>query len=66
MDELIPIGELATRTRLSRKVLRLYGDRGLLASASIEGAGEVRRYGTDQIRRARLIGDHPHPPGPAP
>ncbi|UXY32222.1 MerR family transcriptional regulator [Streptomyces sp. HUAS TT20] len=56
MDELITIGELAARTRLSRKALRLYGDRGLLVPARLEGAGQVRRYGVEQIQRARLIG----------
>ncbi|MGA5822443.1 MerR family transcriptional regulator [Kitasatospora sp. NPDC094028] len=55
-DELIAIGELAARTRLSLKALRLYGSRGLLPPALVEPRSGVRRYGPEQVERARRIG----------
>ncbi|GAA2459787.1 MerR family transcriptional regulator [Streptomyces glaucus] len=54
-QELITIGELAARTRLSHKALRLYGDRGLLAPAHVDPRTGFRRYGPDQVERARHI-----------
>ncbi|MFE0335239.1 MerR family transcriptional regulator, partial [Streptomyces sp. NPDC058955] len=53
--DLITIGELAARTRLSPKALRLYGDRGLLPPARIDPRTGVRRYGLAQVERARRI-----------
>ncbi|WEV24462.1 MerR family transcriptional regulator [Streptomyces sp. 71268] len=53
--ELITIGELAGRTRLSPKALRLYGDRGLLSPAHVDPRTGFRRYGPDQVERARRI-----------
>ncbi|MFF2852076.1 MerR family transcriptional regulator [Streptomyces sp. NPDC058001] len=55
-DDLIAIGELATRTRLSLKALRLYGNRGLLPPALVDPRTGVRRYGPTQVERARRIG----------
>ncbi|MGW1222146.1 MerR family DNA-binding transcriptional regulator [Streptomyces californicus] len=54
-EELITIGELATRTRLSLKALRLYGDRGLLPPAEVDPRTGFRRYGLAQAERARRI-----------
>ncbi|MFI2411987.1 MerR family transcriptional regulator [Streptomyces sp. NPDC018947] len=54
-EELITIGELATRTRLSLKALRLYGDRGLLPPARVDPRTGFRRYGPAQVERARRI-----------
>jgi DNA-binding transcriptional MerR regulator len=33
MENLLPIGEFASASRLSQKALRLYGEKGLLAPA---------------------------------
>ncbi|MFG2694064.1 MerR family transcriptional regulator [Kitasatospora sp. NPDC048407] len=54
-EELISIGELAARTRLSLKALRLYGDRGLLPPAEVDPRTGFRRYGLAQVERARRI-----------
>ncbi|MCT7351832.1 MerR family transcriptional regulator [Streptomyces sp. 15-116A] len=54
-EDLISIGELAARTRLSHKALRLYGDRGLLTPAHVDERTGFRRYGPDQVERARRI-----------
>ncbi|MFB8241345.1 MerR family transcriptional regulator [Kitasatospora purpeofusca] len=54
-EDLITIGELSARTRLSPKALRLYGDRGLLAPARVDPGTGVRRYGLAQVERARRI-----------
>ncbi|MEU3074502.1 MerR family transcriptional regulator [Streptomyces laurentii] len=54
-EELIGIGELAARTRLSLKALRLYGDRGLLPPARVDSRTGFRRYGLAQVERARRI-----------
>ncbi|BAU86817.1 transcriptional regulator, merR family [Streptomyces laurentii] len=52
---MIGIGELAARTRLSLKALRLYGDRGLLPPARVDSRTGFRRYGLAQVERARRI-----------
>ncbi|MEV7774548.1 MerR family transcriptional regulator [Kitasatospora sp. NPDC086791] len=54
-EELITIGELAARSRLSLKALRLYGERGLLRPARTDPGSGVRRYGPGQVERARRI-----------
>ncbi|MFB7616105.1 MerR family transcriptional regulator [Kitasatospora sp. NPDC056181] len=54
-EDLIGIGELAARTGLSHKALRLYGDRGLLPPAHVDPRTGFRRYGPDQVERARRI-----------
>ncbi|MFH8385513.1 MerR family transcriptional regulator [Kitasatospora sp. NPDC018058] len=54
-EDLITIGELAARTRLSLKALRLYGNSGLLPPARVDPRTGFRRYGLAQIERARRI-----------
>ncbi|SCE62036.1 MerR family transcriptional regulator [Streptomyces sp. OspMP-M43] len=53
--ELITIGELATRTRLSLKALRLYDSRGLLLPTKVDPRTGFRRYDLAQVERARRI-----------
>ncbi|MFF0228444.1 MerR family transcriptional regulator [Streptomyces sp. NPDC004629] len=54
-EDLITIGQLAARTRLSLKALRLYGNRGLLPPARVDPRTGIRRYGLAQVERARRI-----------
>ncbi|WP_395295869.1 MerR family transcriptional regulator [Kitasatospora hibisci] len=54
-EDLIGIGELAARTGLSHKALRLYGDRGLLPPAYVDPRTGFRRYLREQVERARRI-----------
>ncbi|MFJ9696955.1 MerR family transcriptional regulator [Kitasatospora sp. NPDC101183] len=54
-EDVITIGELAARTRLSLKALRLYGERGLLPPAEVDPRTGYRRYGPAQVERARRI-----------
>ncbi|MGR6967713.1 MerR family transcriptional regulator [Geodermatophilus sp. URMC 61] len=53
---LLRVGEFLRRTRLSPKALRLYGDRGLLAPARVDGCTGYRWYAPAQVARARLVG----------
>ncbi|SHH11459.1 MerR HTH family regulatory protein [Streptoalloteichus hindustanus] len=53
---MIGIGDLATRSGLSHKALRLYDARGLLVPASVDPTSGSRRYGPEQVERARRIG----------
>jgi DNA-binding transcriptional MerR regulator len=53
--ELLSSGEFARRSRLSPKALRIYDEIGLLRPADVDPSNGYRRYGTDQIGRARLI-----------
>ena len=56
MDEsLLSIGELAARSGLSPKALRLYDETGLLVPRRVDPSTGYRSYGTDQVGRARLI-----------
>jgi DNA-binding transcriptional MerR regulator len=55
-NELMTIGAFARRSRLSLKALRLYDELGLLRPATVDDANGYRRYGDDQVERARLIG----------
>ncbi|MGP9537949.1 MerR family transcriptional regulator [Brachybacterium sp. AOP43-C2-M15] len=56
MDEtLLSIGELAARSGLSPKALRLYDESGLLVPRRVDPFTGYRSYGTDQVERARLI-----------
>lgn len=56
MDEsLLSIGELAARSGLSPKALRLYDESGLLVPRRVDPSTGYRSYGTDQVGRARLI-----------
>ena len=54
--KLLTIGEFAARTRLTVKALRVYDDHGVLAPAEVDPRNGYRRYTTDQIYTARLIG----------
>ncbi|MFE4977383.1 MerR family transcriptional regulator [Kitasatospora sp. NPDC056651] len=54
-EDVITIGELAARSRLSLKALRLYDERGLLPPALVDPGSGVRRYGPAQVERARRI-----------
>jgi DNA-binding transcriptional MerR regulator len=49
-------GEFGASTRLSPKALRLYAEQGLLTPAYVDPDTGYRRYHSDQIPRARLIG----------
>lgn len=53
--ELLSIGELAERSGLSRKALRMYDDSGLLPARAVDPFTGYRRYGPEQVARARLI-----------
>ena len=53
--ELLSIGELAARSGLSPKALRLYAESGLLVPRRVDPFTGYRSYGTDQVARARLI-----------
>lgn len=55
-EPLLTIGEFARRTRLTPKALRLYDDTGLLRPAQVDPRSGYRRYRTEQIHAARLIG----------
>jgi DNA-binding transcriptional MerR regulator len=55
MEDLVPIGEFATASRLSHKALRLYGERGLLAPAWVDPDSGYRYYRPEQLRAATLI-----------
>ncbi|GAA4895738.1 DNA-binding transcriptional MerR regulator [Stackebrandtia albiflava] len=54
-DDLLLPGEFGRLTWLSPKALRLYAARGLLPPRRIDPATGYRRYGRDQIPRARRI-----------
>ncbi|NYI04117.1 MerR family transcriptional regulator [Allostreptomyces psammosilenae] len=51
----LTIGDLADRTRLTRKALRLYGDRGLLLPHRVDPRTGVRYYTPEHVERARRI-----------
>jgi DNA-binding transcriptional MerR regulator len=55
MENLLPIGEFATASRLSPKALRLYGENGLLPPAWVDPGSGYRYYSPDQLREATLI-----------
>lgn len=55
-EPLMTIGEFARRTRLTPKALRLYDDTGLLRPAQVDPRSGYRRYRSDQVPAARLIG----------
>ncbi len=55
MENLMPIGEFASASRLSQKALRLYGENGLLTPAWVDPGSGYRYYGVDQLRTATLI-----------
>lgn len=55
MEELVPIGQFATASRLSQKALRLYGENGLLPPAWVDPDSGYRYYRLEQLRTATLI-----------
>jgi DNA-binding transcriptional MerR regulator len=55
MEDLMPIGEFATASRLSQKALRLYGEKGLLAPAWVDPDSGYRHYRPEQLKVATLI-----------
>ena len=54
-ESLLSIGELAARSGLSPKALRLYDESGLLVPRRVDPSTGYRSYGLDQVGRARLI-----------
>jgi DNA-binding transcriptional MerR regulator len=56
MEDLLPIGQFAAASRLSRKALRLYDENGLLPPARVDAASGYRFYRLGQLRDATLIG----------
>jgi DNA-binding transcriptional MerR regulator len=54
-DDMLP-GAFGAATRLSPKALRLYAEQGLVVPACTDPGTGYRRYRSDQIPRARLIG----------
>ena len=50
------IGEFAARTRLTAKALRVYEEYGVLTPVEVDPRNGYRRYSTDQVHTARLIG----------
>ncbi|HMI29393.1 MAG TPA: MerR family transcriptional regulator [Gaiellaceae bacterium] len=55
MENLMPIGEFASASRLSQKALRLYGEKGLLPPAWVDPDSGYRYYGVNQLQEATLI-----------
>ena len=55
MENLMPIGEFASASRLSQKALRLYNENGLLPPAWVDPDSGYRYYRSDQLRAATLI-----------
>ena len=53
MNQLITIGELASRSGVAASALRFYEERGLIAST--RQAGKQRRYPRDILRRVAFI-----------
>lgn len=51
----LSIGELAARSGLSPKALRMYDESGLLPPRRVDPFTGYRSYGADQVARARLI-----------
>jgi DNA-binding transcriptional MerR regulator len=55
MENLMPIGEFASASRLSQKALRLYGENGVLPPAWVDPDSGYRYYRSEQLRTATLI-----------
>jgi DNA-binding transcriptional MerR regulator len=55
MENLIPIGEFASASRLSQKALRLYAENGVLPPAWVDPESGYRYYRLDQLHAATLI-----------
>lgn len=52
---LLQIGEFARLAGLPVRTVRYYGDVGLLPPSSVDPASGYRRYGIDQLERARQL-----------
>ncbi|QIS19477.1 MerR family transcriptional regulator [Nocardia terpenica] len=55
VDDLLSIGEFASRCGLSAKMLRSYAAAGLLVPAAVDGFSGYRYYSPGQVHRARVI-----------
>lgn len=55
MDDLLPIGRFARLTRLTRKALRLYAERGMLVPAVVDFRTGFRYYRAEQADLAARI-----------
>ncbi|MDQ4114111.1 MAG: MerR family transcriptional regulator [Actinomycetota bacterium] len=55
LEGLVNISDFARATGLTPKALRLYDDLGLLLPAEVDAVSGYRRYGPDQVERARLV-----------
>lgn len=55
VENLIPIGEFASASRLSQKALRLYGESGLLPPTWVDPDNGYRYYRLEQLQEATLI-----------
>jgi len=55
MEDLIPIGEFASASRLSQKALRLYGENGVLPPAWVDPDSGYRYYRLEQLHTATLV-----------
>jgi DNA-binding transcriptional MerR regulator len=55
MENLMPIGEFASASRLSQKALRLYAENGVLPPAWVDPDSGYRYYAAAQLRAATLI-----------
>jgi DNA-binding transcriptional MerR regulator len=55
MENLMPIGEFASASRLSQKALRLYSENGLLPPAWVDPDSGYRYYASNQLREATVI-----------
>lgn len=55
MEDLIPIGQFATASRLSPKALRLYDENRLLRPARVDPDSGYRYYRAEQLRTATTI-----------
>ncbi len=54
--ELLSIGQIAARTRLTPKALRIYDRTGLLRPATVDRWSGYRRYSQEQVPTGRLVG----------
>ena len=55
VDEMMTIGEFASRCGLSPKVLRKYAEAGVLVPTVIDGTSGYRYYGVDQLDQAYIV-----------
>ena len=53
--DLMSIGEFSSRSRLSVRMLRHYGERGILVPADVDAASGYRRYAPEQLAEAAHV-----------